>query len=204
MYAVTAPGISGVYKNYEDIKRIKVLYPYCKFALVANEEEGWKFVNRYKNPYTFSNLKHYGDTFDRLVVRMQYFIDKDRICFNFNTRGVGKIKLLSDDFLIDTRADIIMAELRDIKLNPNLLSGHLISIYYGLDLLGDFIDVDVQLDNHATYYALMSYTGKNRTITRITDKIKNRLGRVSVTLNIDEDIEYIDELPEDVARRYVK
>ena len=189
IYGVVAPGISGVYENFDYVRRIQTLYPYCKFRKFHTESEAWNFVKRYENKHAFTTLTHYGDTFDKLCVKMEYFIENDTIYYNFRTKGVGTIKLYSDTAIINNRSDLIMAELRDVHLNPMMISAHMIAIYHGLVLLGDYLDVDVLVRTHSVYYALMSYTGNNRVIRRTTEKIKHRLGNLSVTLRVSEDNE---------------
>lgn len=192
IYGVVAPGISGVYDNFDYVKRIHVLYPYCKFRKFKTESEAWDFVKRNENKHSFTTLTRYGDTFDSMYVRMEYFIEPTRLCYNFRTEGVGNIKLVSDKAIVDNRRNLVMAEIRDMHLNPGMISAHMIAIYHGLDLLGDYLDVDIVVNNHSTYYALMSYTGNSRVVRRTTDKVKSRLGNISVTLRIEED--FIDEL----------
>lgn len=188
-YGVVAPGISGVYEDFDYVRRIQTLYPYCKFRKFRTEEEAWDFVNRNENKRQFTNLKQYGDTFDKLFVQMEYFIEKDKIYYNFDTSGVGAIKLTSVTAIIDNRSELIMACMKDIHLNPNMISAHMVAIYHGLDIIGDYLDVDIVINNHSVYYALMSYTGKSRVIRRTTDRIKDRLGNVSVTIRTKEDID---------------
>lgn len=187
MYAIVAPGISGVYEDFEYIRRIQTLYPYCKYRKFKSEEEAWSFVRRYDNKHSFTQLTRYGDTFDKMFVGMEYFVTEDKIYYNFRTGNIGNIKLISDKAVIDNRNDLIMACISDMHLNPNMISAHMIAIYHGLDMLGDFLDVDILVHTHSIYYALMSYTGNSRVIKRTTDKIKSRLGNISITLRVEEE-----------------
>lgn len=187
-YAVVAPNISGVYSSFEPVRRIKALYPYCKFRTVVTEEDGWAFVKRYKNLHNFTQLRHYGSTFEKLCIDMEYFITNNSIFFNFFLNDYGYLRLHTDKCLVRYSADLIMVEMPNIKLDKDSIFGNLIAIYHGLSLLGDYVDVDITLPNHSIFYALTSYTGDNRVITRVTNHIKERLGNVSFTL-IDVDME---------------
>lgn len=188
-YGVVAPGISGVYEDFEYVKRIQTLYPYCKFRKFKTEKEALEFIKRNENKHDFTELNHYGDTFDKMFVRVEYFITEDSILYNVDTHRVGHIKLLSEDAIIDNRNGLSMVKICNISLNPNMISSHMIAIYHILKILGNYLDADIIVNNHAVFYALMSYSGKNRVIKRTTDLIKSRLGNMSITLRIEGDKE---------------
>lgn len=190
-YAVVAPDVSGVYSSFEPVKRIKALYPYCKFRTVKSEEDGWAFVKRYKNLHHFNQLRHYGSTFSSLCIDMEYFIYNDSIFYNFWLNGYGALRMHTDKCRVQYRADLIMVEMPNIRLDKNTISGNLIAIYHGLVLLGDYVDVDITLPNHSIFYALSSYTGTNRVITRVVTTIRERLGNVAYTLTaVDKEDDY--------------
>ncbi|MCM1441551.1 MAG: hypothetical protein NC131_20440, partial [Roseburia sp.] len=64
----------------------------------------------------------------------------------------------------------------------DLISSHLIAIWHGLRIIGDFVDVDVTVPDHSVFYALMTYKGKNKVINRVREFIDKRPANVSVTL----------------------
>ena len=64
----------------------------------------------------------------------------------------------------------------------SLISNHLIAIWHGLQIIGTMIDVDIQVPDHSIFYALMTYKGKNKTITRVREYIDRRPAKVSVSL----------------------
>lgn len=195
LYAVVAPGVSGVYDNYAQVQRIMALYPYTKFRKVVNEEMGWNFIKRNQNLHNFTQLSKYGNTFDNACVKMEYFIGKESVYYNLYTRDAGELKFYHKDALISSGNNLTMVEMPNIKLNRNLISGNLIAIYHGLDIVGDFIDVDITIPNHSIFYAISSYTGSSRVINRVQKKIQERLGAVSLTLkDCNIDIEEIGDV----------
>lgn len=190
LYAVVAPGVSGVYSDYSQVKRIIDLYPYTKFRKVLSEEDGYAFIKRNQNLHKFTQLSKYGNTFENCCVKLEYFIGRDSVYYNIYTSSVGELKFEHKDALISGGNNIVMAEIPNIKLSRNLISGHLIAIYHGLEIVGDFIDVDIVIPNHSIFYALTSYSGNSRMIKRVQKKIQDRLGEVSLTLNnCDIDLE---------------
>ncbi len=189
-YGVVAPGISMVYADYGDVKRIKALYPYTKFRKFKNEEDAWAFVRKYSMKYRLlQGVYKYGDTFKHHFVRMEYFIGKEDLYFNFDTRNIGYIKVPErQNQLVENRANLIIVRIINFHLNNETITGHLMAICKGLDIIGDYVDVDIKLHDHSVFYVFQSYSGSSRTIQRIMQRIDNRLGKVSLTLPKQEDI----------------
>ena len=181
-YGVVAPGIRAVYEDFSSVKRIMALYPYPKFRKFKTDEDAWNFVKRYQNKHVYAGISKYGDTFDTHYVKMEYFIGKNALYYNFRTSKIGYIKVISNKAVIQNRTNLIMARVDNISLNSEMITAHLIAIYHGLQLLGDFIDVDVSVPAHSIFYTLMTYSGYNKVILRVLEQIRNRLGKLSVSL----------------------
>lgn len=182
MYAVIAPGLKGVYSNVSAVNKITALYPYTKFRKFKTEEECWAFLGQHSNKHGLDEVKDFGDTFNKHKVRMEYFIQGTSIYYNYHTQGLGEIRVRSTEALIENRLALVKAEITDTVLDPSSISGHIIAIYRGIKLLGDFIDVEVVVPDHSIYYAIRSYSGTNRAITRLANYIESRLGNISITL----------------------
>lgn len=181
-YAVIAPGIHTVYDDYSSVERIMALYPYPKFRKFSDEKLAWEFVRRHENKHAYTYINKYGDTFNKHFVKMEYFIGENSVYYNFRTQNLGYIKIISDKALVENRANLIKAELKNTSLNNEMITGHLIAIYHGLSLIGEFIDVDVTVPDHSIFYALMTYKGSNKVILRVLEQIRNRMGKLSVTM----------------------
>lgn len=182
MYAVVAPELKGIYEDPKVIDRILALYPYTKFRKFSTEEECWAFLERYENNHSIEEIKDFGDTFNNHHVVMEYFIRNPNIYYNFDTSNLGTLRIVKDTAVIENRTNLVKAMLPNVAVDPNSISGHIIAIYSGIKLLGDFIDVEVVVPDHSIFYAIRSYTGSNRPIARLRDYLKVRLGKVSVTL----------------------
>lgn len=181
MYAVVAPGLKGIYEDYSVIDKILALYPYTKFRKFNTEEECWAFLDRYENNHGIEEIQDFGDTFSKHVV-MEYFIREPNLYFNYDTRKLGTLRLTRDSAVIENRTHLVKAMLPNVIVDANSIGGHIIAVYNGIRLLGDFIDVEVIVPDHSIFYAIRSYTGNNRAIARLRDYLKTRVGKVSVTL----------------------
>lgn len=182
MYAVIAPGIRGIYQDYKEVEQIRSLYPYAKFRKFRSEEECWTFLDRNENKHGLERITNFGDTFDRARVVMSYIIRPPNLYYNFITKGIGVLRIDSSNSIVENRNDLIKVQLSNVIVDPEKIRGHIVAIYNGIKLLGDYIDVEVIVPDHSIFYAIHSYTGKDWTISKLNKHIRSRLGNVSITL----------------------
>lgn len=196
-YAVIVPGINTVFDKWQDVERICALYPYPKYRKFKTTEECWEYVHRHTTKRVYTDITKYGDTFDKMYVTMEYFIQSDCVCYNFRTNKIGYIAIDNKvpNVVVNNRNGVITAKMKDIYLNNDIISNHLIAIWNGLNILGDYVDVDVKVPDHSIFYALMTYKGSNRSINRVRDYIDQRFAKVSVSMKdfgIKEEIDETD------------
>ena len=184
-YAVIVPGLSTVYNTWDEVQRIMLLYPYPKWRKFKTTDECWEYVRRHTTRRVYHDLHKYGETFDKLYVRMEYFIREDKVYYNFNTKKIGYIYIECDDdnITVENHAGNIKVTLHNIYLNPDLITSHIIAIWHGLRVIGDLVDIDVKVPDHSIFYALMTYNGQNRTINRVRTYIDERIAKVSVSMD---------------------
>lgn len=183
-YAVIVPGINTVYQTWGEVERIIALYPYPKYRKFATEEECWEYVRRHTTKRIYTDITKYGETFDNLYVKMEYFIRGDKVYYNYKTGKMGYIAIESTDpsVIVINRTSGIKAILKDIYLNDNLITSHMIAIWHGLRIIGEFVDIDIRVPDHSIFYALMTYKGSNKTINRVRRYIDERMAKVSVSM----------------------
>lgn len=183
-YAVIVPGINTVLNDWAEVERLCALYPYPKFRKFRTAEECWEYVKRHTSRRLYTDIVKYGDTFDNLYVTMEYFICEDRVCYNFKTKKFGYISVECRDPNVKciNKNGVIKVIMSDIHLNDDLINSHMIAIWHGLRIIGEYIDVDIKVPDHSIFYTLMSYKGQNRTINRVKNYIDGRLAKVSVSM----------------------
>lgn len=182
-YAVLAPGIKTVYDSWSDVERIATLYSHPLYRKFNTRELCWEYVRRHAYSKVYADVNKYGDTFNKLCVGMKYFIRKDAVFYIFDTSKFGYIVVEEDTNVeVINQNGQIKAALHDITLNDDLISNHLIAIWHGLKIIGEFVDIDITVPDHSIFYTLMTYKGTNRQINRVRTYINERLGHVSVTL----------------------
>lgn len=182
MYAVIAPGLHGVYSNYSNVEDILAVFPYTKVRKFKTEEDCWKFINRNINKHKFGKITTYGNTFKELYARMEYFIQEDRVCYNFDISHVGFMRIAYKDAVVSNHRNNIKVMLPNIYLDNDMIQGHMIAIYHGVKILGSFIDVDIIVPDHSIFYALKTYTGNNRIVKKTQQELAKRLGEFSITI----------------------
>ncbi len=186
MYAVVAPGFSNVYSNWKDVERIKKLYPYPKFAKFQNEEDAYKWIQRNQYGTSLSRIYNYGDTFDGLFLDAKYKIGEDCVYYVLDSSRIGNIRIHSEEALIEYKGQKIYIKYPNLKVNNESLVGHISIVYNLLSILGDYVDVNIELPYFSIFYALTSYSGgKVRAIQLTKDLISTRLGAVAYSLKME-------------------
>lgn len=182
-YAVVGPDeFSTVFTNWRDVDRIHKLYPYARCRRFKTEEAAWDYVRRYTNKNPFGSMYQYGDTFSNFHVKMRFLVGEDKVYYTFDTSRIGYVKVESDEALITYSGNLINAVLPNTKLNKALISSQMVAIYHGLKIIGPYVDVDIQLHDMSTYYALTMYEGEDHTIEQTRELIDERFAKVSYTL----------------------
>lgn len=186
-YAVTAPGFSCVYTDWGMVERARVFYPYLKWKKVYSQEQADKFIARNKSDAKIKMIYNYGETFD-ICVTVSYTIHPDSVEYIIDTRKTGMFRLHNPDYIIEYRSTEIRAILPGITLHEDVISSHMSAVYNVLQLLGEYVDVNIVLPNYSIYYALAYYSGTaQRSVCLVQDYIKSRLAKVGYTLKRMED-----------------
>lgn len=187
MYAVVAPGLSTIYTNWNDVERIKKLYPYPKWKKVYSEADAKEWLRRNTYGTGLRTVTKYGSTIDDLYINVQYKIFPDCLAIVYDTSRVGNVRLPSTRNIVAYNGDKISVKVPNIFLSNESISGHMSAIYNILNLIGDIMDVNIELPNYSIFYSLTGYSkGNQRAIATVQDLIRNRQGAVSYTMKIKE------------------
>lgn len=198
MYAVVAPGISGVYYNWKDVERIHALYPFAKWSKCFNEQDAREFIKRNTSKHIVKQLYNYGDTLKDLYVDAKYRIGEDCLFVVLDTKRIGHLRIPREDVIIEYKGSKIFIRVPNTYLSDTTISSHMSAIHTILELVGGFIDVNIELPNFSIFYALTAYKGKrSRAITLTQEMILRRTCKVAYTLKMrnigdykEEDITY--------------
>lgn len=184
-YAIVGPGLKTVSKDWKRIEELSKIFPYCKYRKFPTEEACWRFIAENARSYSDLSLYKYGNTFERPFIRFKYFMKDNKAYFTFNKEHFGTIRLITDeDCLVEYQQKCVtVLYTNGEEYNPDLILHHLQVIQLGVEMLGDFVDVDIVVPNYSIYYALTIYSGDNDDIKFIIDLLKSRMGQYSITLN---------------------
>lgn len=185
MYAVVAPGFKGVFESWSDVERIKVLYPYPKWAKVKTAEEANTWLARNAYGRNLDYIYNYGDTFEKLHLDAKYRIGTDCIFYVIDFKNLGHLRITAPNTLVKYEGTKAFVRLKGVTVSEESLSGHLSAVYSLLEILGPYVDVNIELPYYSIFYALTSYSrGKNRYVTIVKDLITNRIGEVAYSLHM--------------------
>lgn len=185
MYAVVAPGFNSIYVNWKDVERIHALYPYAKWRKCKSEHEAREFIKRNSTHHAIKQLYNYGDTLKDLYIDARYRIADDCIFYVFNTKRLGRMRLDAKGIIVEYKGNEIYVKIPNIRLSDESIAGHMSAIHNMLTLLGEYVDVNIELPNFSVFYALTAYSrGGVRAISITRDLISKRLCKVAFTLKL--------------------
>lgn len=185
MYAVVAPGFSCVYTNWQDVVRIKALYPYPKWCKCYSEAEAIEWIQRNSYGRKLSRIYNYGNTLNDMYIDAKYKIEHDCIYYVLDCRRVGNIRVNAKDVLIEYKGSKIFIKLPNIFVSDETVAGHMSAIHNLLQIVGDYIDINIELPYYSLYYCLTVYSrGNNRPVMLTRQRIDERLGEVALSLKM--------------------
>ena len=186
MYVLIANGYKGIVESKEELDVLTSIYPYPKFRKVVNEEAAYKFLERYNRGEINPKYSNYGNTDrDNGYCILKYIIDGTDLFATLDTSHIGFIRLKSrrySDIVVDNRPSMIRIRVFNINLNADLISDNCVAITTLLDIIGDYVDVNIVVPDISVYLALTKYSGKMYAIKICQDNISSRLGGVSFTV----------------------
>ena len=186
MYAVVAPGISCVYTNWSDVERIKSLYLYPKWIKCFSEEEAQAWIKRNSYNRHLSRIYNYGNTFKNLYIDVKYKIAPDCIYYRLDCKRIGNVRIRAEDVLIEYKGSNIFIKLPNIFVSNETVAGHMSAIHNLLRIVGDYVDLNIELPYYSLFYCLTVYSrGNNRPIQLVKNLIDNRLGAVALSLKLE-------------------
>lgn len=141
-------------------------------------------MQRNRNTKMLTNVKKYGDCFDNLYITIEYFIRDRYIYYNLDTSKLGRVRIVCDrdDVFIENRTESMMVRLEMPNLNNDSIMSHAVAVYQILDILGEYVDVEIIVPDHSIFYLLTAYTGTRYSYLKLLNAIESRKGKVSVTL----------------------
>ena len=187
MYAVVAPGFNGIYTNWADVERVKALYPYPKWAKCFSETEAQNWIRRNSYGWTLHSVYNYGNTLKDLYINAKYKICSDCIYYVLDCSRIGRIRIHSPGTLIEYKGNKIYIKLPDIQVSNESVAGHMSAIHNLLKIIGDYVDVNIELPYYSLFYFLTSYCrGNSRPIMLVKELINKRLGEVAYSLKLEQ------------------
>lgn len=185
MWAFIGSGKISICKSQVELNKLIAIYPYAKYQYCETESDCLIWFRRHQRgaystrPYKFGNIASKG------YITVEYFIDGKNLYYNLDISKYGRILVVPDadeGIIVDNRKELIKVKVENVILNDSLITHHLIAIQRLMYILGDYCDLEYILPDMSIYLALTAYSGKDATIRRIQDFIKNRLGGVAYTV----------------------
>lgn len=188
MYAVIAPGFSCIYSNWKDVERVKSLYPYPKFHKFQTEQEASEWLQRNQYARQLDKIYNYGNTFSDFYVDVKYKIAEDCVYYVLDVSRLGRLRLFSEDALVEYKGWKIYVKFPNIKVSNESISGHMSALFNLYNMIGPYVDVNLELEYYALYYALTIYNrSDNRSVAAMRSLLNERMGATAISLKFKED-----------------
>lgn len=184
MFAFVGNGYAAIVRTKRELDRLCLLYQYPKFKKCSTEESAREWLRRNSRSICTTNLQRYGDTSYRGYVDIEYFIDDNFVAYNLDISKVGFVKIRCDDknVVFTSTNDYIKVKVCKLSLDASLITSHLIAILRALRMVGDFIDVNINVPDMSVVLACTKYIGNNYVIKKLYKDLHTRKGGVSFTL----------------------
>lgn len=183
MFAVVANGLATICKTQRELQFILAIYPYPKFQKCRTKEEASLWLRQNSRTFDSMNIEKYGDVSDNGYVTMEYFIVDANTYYNFYTEKVGRLRIHpAQGVAVDNRNELIKVKVYNSSLDTLLIQHNVVAIERGLNLIGEYVDVNIVVPDISVYLAITKYSGRDFRIQRLQRVLRNRLGAYSITV----------------------
>lgn len=186
MFAFIGSNITTIVDSINELNLLIATNQYPKFKKFKDREKALSWLRANSRGFHSDKIIKYGDTSYSGYVQIVYFIDEDErsIFYNIDTTEFGDLYIRkSNDYIQDRRLGNIKVKVLNTVLNNSLIAHHCIAIRRILNILGEYIDVDIVVPDMSIYYAITSYKGNVTNIRVLQELLRTRLGSYSLTVN---------------------
>lgn len=182
LYAVIIPdGEKRICTSWAEAEQLISTSCFAIYRKFFNYDAALKFLTTREARKTLSRLKGFGDILSNCHLKINYMFDSNSIYINIDRSLLPNVTLSSRDDLCINYSRNIIAIKENLVLSRDKLSPHIIIINEILEIVGDFIDIELFIPYNSIYYVLEKYNGTNIKIRSIQDRIKSRRGNIAYT-----------------------
>ena len=184
MFAVVANGFQGVCKTQRHLDMVIALYTYPKFKRVSTDEEAVRWIRENARSFHSNKCIQYGNTASAGFLNVRYRIVDTRIEYSVDTNVVGFVNTYNKnkDVVIRSGINNFDVIIENVVLDDEKITSHIIAIKRILNVIGDYVDVNIVVPDMSVYLAVTKYRGNNYIIQSLQRDIDNRLGGISFTV----------------------
>lgn len=185
MWAFIGSGKVCICNSQSELNKLIAIYPYSKYQYCETESDALKWFRQNQRGVYSTRPVRFGNIAMSGYITVEYYIANNNLYYNLDTTKFGNTLVVPDDdehLIVDNRKNLIKIKVENVVLNDSLITHHLIAIQRLMYILGDYVDLEYILPDMSIYLALTAYSGRDKTIKRIQDFIRNRLGGVAYTV----------------------
>lgn len=186
MYYAVIGTIKTVVNSAEKMQRLRTMHPYTIVRKFRTEEEAYEYLANTQRRVSLPNsvTRYSKRKLSALYITVNYIIGREGVYYTLNTGQLGRVGLTTEDpnIIISNSNLNTSVFIKGLILNPDILTSHLIAIINILDIMGDLVDVEIEIPYPSIFLLLTKYSGTNKRLINYIDKIMHRRNTVALTV----------------------
>ena len=175
MYCIVANSFSGIVRTQAELDALASVLPFPKYRRFDTEEECLAFLH--SNKRTHIDAKHVNIIPEGCLVAT-FIVDNGRLFASVDITKVGDVSIQSRDTIKIQRHSTYISVIAELPTKVDSILQQVDAVAIILRSVGNFVNINIKLNDLSTYLALTRYTGSNTIIKSVQNTIQSRLGNV--------------------------
>ena len=175
MYCIVANSFSGIVRTQAELDALSSVLPFPKYRRFDTEEECLAFLH--SNKRTHIDAKHVNIIPEGCLVAT-FIVDNGKVFASIDITKVGDVSIQQSDTVKIQRHSTYISVIAELPTKVDSILQQVDAVAIILRSVGNFVNINIKLNDLSTYLALTRYTGSNTIIKSVQNTIQSRLGNV--------------------------
>ena len=175
MYCIVANSFSGIVRTQAELDALSSVLPFPKYRRFETEDECLAFLH--SNKRTHIDANHVNIIPEGCLVAT-FIVDNGKLFCSIDITKVGDVSILASDIIKIQRHSTYVSVIGELSTKKDSILQQVDAVATILRCVGNFVNINIKLNDVSTYLALTRYTGANTLIRSVQNTIRNRLGNV--------------------------
>lgn len=175
MYCIVANSFSGIVRTQAELDALSSVLPFPKYRRFDTEEECLAFLH--SNKRTHIDAKHVNIIPEGCLVAT-FIVNEGKLFASIDITKVGDVSIQQNSTVKIQRHSTYISVIAELPTKVDSILQQVDAIAIILRSVGNFVNINIKLNDISTYLALTRYTGSNTIIRSVQNTIQSRLGNV--------------------------